>query len=663
MFALYLSYIFIKYAFELKLYIAEKPSLGRAIAAALPKPHKNHKTHIELANGDVVSWCVGHILAQADPEDYDGNYKKWAMDTLPMLPQQWKLKPIARTKAQLAALRKLVKQADIIIHAGDPDREGQLLVDEVIDYFKVSKAKKDKVKRLLISDLNLPAVKRALNALKNNQDFMPLSISALARSRADWLYGLNLTRAYTLQGQKQGYNSVLSVGRVQTPILGLVVRREKAIAEFFSKPFYQVLAHLSIDKAHINESSNFTAKWQPSDACQQYCDEDGRVLVKGLAENVVARINDKSAVVEDISTEPKQQNQPLPFNLSSLQIAAAKQFSMNAKLVLDVCQTLYEKHKLITYPRSDCRYLPNEQFNQASGIISTLIDSNLPCSEFAKNADNSIKSKAWNDKKITAHHAIIPTEKCANKINLNSFEKNIYLLIVRHYLAQFYPVYCYEQTKLTVKIAGGLFTNSTKTEREKGWKVLFPTNEKVSQKEEKLPLLEKGQVLHCLRGELIEKHTSPPESFTDATLLAAMTGISRFVNDVTIRKVLKDTDGLGTDATRAGIIDLLFKRNFLQRQGKKITATDVGIALVNALPVKATLPDMTAQWESRLTAISEKSASYLSFMEPLIKTITDMVTESVEQPFSGLPKVAFNPRKKRGAKKKYTRKTTMKKAG
>ena len=663
MFELYLPYIFIKYAFELKLYIAEKPSLGRAIAAALPKPHKNHKTHIELANGDVVSWCVGHILAQADPEDYDGNYKKWAMDTLPMLPQQWKLKPIARTKAQLTALRKLVKQADIIIHAGDPDREGQLLVDEVIDYFKVSKAKKDKVKRLLISDLNLPAVKRALNALKNNQDFMPLSISALARSRADWLYGLNLTRAYTLQGQKQGYNSVLSVGRVQTPILGLVVRREKAIAEFVSKPFYQVLAHLSIDKAQINESSNFTAKWQPSDACQQYCDEDGRVLVKGLAENVVARINDKSAVVEDISTEPKQQNQPLPFNLSSLQIAAAKQFSMNAKLVLDVCQTLYEKHKLITYPRSDCRYLPKEQFNQASGIISTLIGSNLPCSEFAKNADNSIKSKAWNDKKITAHHAIIPTEKCANKINLNSFEKNIYLLIVRHYLAQFYPVYCYEQTKLTVKIAGGLFTNSAKTEREKGWKVLFPTNEKVSQKEEKLPLLEKGQVLHCLRGELIEKHTSPPESFTDATLLAAMTGISRFVNDVTIRKVLKDTDGLGTDATRAGIIDLLFKRNFLQRQGKKITATDVGIALVNALPVKATLPDMTAQWESRLTAISEKSASYLSFMEPLIKTITDMVTESVEQPFSGLPKVAFNPRKKRGAKKKYTRKTTMKKAG
>jgi DNA topoisomerase-3 len=188
----------------LKLYIAEKPSLGRAIAAALPKPHKNHKTHIELGNGDVVSWCIGHILAQADPEDYDAELKKWRMDTLPILPEQWQLKPISRTRSQLTVLKRLIKQADEIIHAGDPDREGQLLVDEVIDYFKLSKAKKSKIKRLLISDLNLPAVKRALNSLKDNSDFIPLSISALARSRADWLYGINLTRAYTLQGQKNG---------------------------------------------------------------------------------------------------------------------------------------------------------------------------------------------------------------------------------------------------------------------------------------------------------------------------------------------------------------------------------------------------------------------------------------------------------------------------
>jgi len=635
----------------LKLYIAEKPSLGRAIAAALPKPQKNHKTHIELANGDMVSWCIGHILAQADPQDYDEHLKKWSMETLPIVPQQWQLKPITRTRSQLTVLRKLVKQADEIIHAGDPDREGQLLVDEVIDYFKVSKTKKSNIKRLLISDLNLPAVKRALKSMRNNKDFMPLSISALARSRADWLYGINLTRACTLQGQKQGYHSVLSVGRVQTPVLGLVVRREQEIAEFISKPFYQVLAHLSIDKDQTSVADCFNVKWQPSDACQQYCDSEGRLLVKGLAENVVTRINNQPAMVESIHTEQKQQSQPLPFNLSSLQIAAAKQFSMNAKLVLDVCQGLYEKHKLITYPRSDCRYLPKEQLKQASIIINTLAATNLPCNEQAKNADKSIKSNAWNDKKITAHHAIVPTEKSANNINLNSFEKTIYLLIVRQYLVQFYPVYQYQQTKLKVKISGGLFTSSYNVDKQLGWKTLFPTNKSSTEEIKKFPSLQQGQVLHCQRGELIEKHTSAPESFTDATLLGAMTGIARFVSDVSIKKVLRDTDGLGTDATRANIIELLFKRDFLKRQGKKIIATNVGIALINALPMQATLPDMTAQWESMLTAISEKNANYLHFMTPLIAIVTDMVAGASQQSFSGLPKVDFKPKSKRVKKR------------
>ncbi len=648
----------------MKLYIAEKPSLGRAIAAALShtlaKAHKNYKTHIELANGDVVSWCIGHILAQADPEDYDGELKKWSVETLPIVPQQWQLKPIARTRAQLTILRKLVKQADEIIHAGDPDREGQLLVDEVIEYLKVSKTKKGNIKRLLISDLNLPAVKRSLTSMKNNSDFVPLSISALARSRADWLYGINLTRAYTLQGQKQGFNSVLSVGRVQTPLLGLVVRREQEINGFVSKPFYQVLAHLSVHKTPENNEKNFTVKWQPSEACQQYCDEDGRVLVKALAMNVVSRISHQDAIVESINTEEKQQGQPLPFNLSSLQIAAAKQFSMNAKLVLDVCQALYEKHKLITYPRSDCRYLPKEQLKQASAIIELLARSNLPCAQQAKNTDKNIKSKAWNDKKITAHHAIVPTEKSANNINLNSVEKNIYLLIVRQYLVQFYPVYIYQQTKLTVNIAKGIFNTSAKMEQQLGWKILFPIKKEQNEfQQNSLPKLTQGQILHCQQGELIEKQTSPPESFTDASLLSAMTGIARFVSDPSIKKVLRDTDGLGTDATRAGIIDLLFKRNFLQRNGKKIVTTEIGVALVNALPAAATLPDMTAQWEATLTAISEKKSSYLYFMKPLINTVTEMVNSASQQSFSGLPKIAFKPKR---AKRRFKGSAIIKKS-
>jgi len=637
----------------LRLYIAEKPSLGRAIASALPKPHKNQSGYIEVGNGDVVSWCIGHILEQANPEAYDNSFKKWQMQHLPIIPEQWQLNPKIKTRSQLSTLKKLVKSADELVHAGDPDREGQLLVDEVIDYLKVSKSKKQNTKRLLISDLNLPAVKRALNSLQDNYDFMPLSISALARSRADWLYGINLTRAYTLQGQKAGFHGVLSVGRVQTPLLGLVVRRDQEIEQFIAKPFFDVHAHITSQKGE-----SFIAKWQPSAVCSPFMDDKKRVLVKSLAENVVSRISDQPAIINSINKEQKKQSAPLPYNLSSLQIDAAKQFSMNAKLVLDVCQSLYEKHKLITYPRSDCRYLPTEHHKQASNIISLLAQSTSSYQTFAVNADPQVKGRAWNNSKISAHHAIIPTEKSAEKINLNPFEKNIYFLIVRQYLAQFYPVHIYDQTNISLTIAGGLFTANAKSPNQQGWKILFKNNKDKkssvtnSQFEQQvLPPLTKEDKLHCDKGQLLEKMTQAPAAFTDATLLAAMTGIARYVQDSNIKKILKETDGLGTEATRAGIIDLLFKREFLQRNGKNIKATEVGKSLINTLPPTATYPDMTAQWEATLNKISEKKSSYQHFMVPLTDTITAMVGQAEQQSFKGLPRVPFKPKFKRKARK------------
>ncbi|WP_462169063.1 DNA topoisomerase III [Pseudoalteromonas lipolytica] len=630
----------------MKLYIAEKPSLARAIADALPKPQKKQDGFIELANGDCVSWCIGHLLEQAEPDEYDERFKKWRFEHLPIVPEQWQLKPKPKTRKQLTVLKKLIKQATQIVHAGDPDREGQLLVDQVIDQVKLSQAKKQQIQRLLISDLNLNAVKKALNNLRSNREFIPLSVSALARSRADWLFGMNLTRAYTLAGQKAGFGNVLSVGRVQTPILGLVVNRDNEIANFTAKPFYEVLAHLK-----TQNQQTFTAKWQPSKACEPYQDDEGRVLHRGLAENVVSRITDQPATVSELEQKQKKQQAPLPYNLSALQIDAAKAFSMPAQSVLDICQNLYERHKLITYPRSDNRYLPKDHHREAAGIIAAIAHNNGQPNEACNKADSSKRSKCFNDSKVAAHHAIVPTVKQLRTAALNADEQKVYRLICRQYLAQFYPDYIFNETKVSVMIAGGLFKTTAKQDVSLGFKALMGKTE--LKDEQTLPPLEKGQQLHCYEAQLVDKMTSPPAHFTDATLLSAMTGISRYVKDSEIKKILKETDGLGTEATRAGIIELLFKRRFLKRQGKSIIATETGQALISALPLALASPDLTAKWEASLSNIAEQQMSYQQFLTPLLDELQQLVEQAKHcdsQVFAQLPNTPPKRRFKRKAK-------------
>ncbi|MBQ4838910.1 DNA topoisomerase III [Pseudoalteromonas luteoviolacea] len=640
----------------MKLYIAEKPSLGRAIADVLPKPHKKQDGFIELGNGDCVTWCIGHLLEQAEPEDYDERYKKWLIQDLPIVPSEWKFKAKPKTKKQLATVKRLIKKASILVHAGDPDREGQLLVDEVIQEAKLSKTKKATVERVLISDLNPSAVKKALSQTKLNADFVPLSVSALARARADWLYGMNLTRAYTLAGQKAGIQGVLSVGRVQTPVLGLVVRRDEEIEHFVSKPFYEVTAVIR----KVN-GEQFDAKWVPSDACLPYMDEEKRVLVKSLAENVAGRIKDKPADLTALDQIPKKQNPPLPYNLSSLQIDANKRYAMSAKQVIDICQALYEKHKLITYPRSDNRYLPNDHYAERNDILAAILNNQGEEKQHIENADPNIKSKCWNDKKVEAHHAIIPTKKNLKTAQLGHQEQQVYGLICRQYLAQFYPPYEYSQTKAQLKIAGGMFVAKADTVINLGFKVLFKSNKKEQDEKKQLPQLNVGEPLHCIDGLVKEKHTQPPQFYTEATLLSAMTGIARYVKNGDIKKVLKETDGLGTEATRAGIIELLFKRRFLAREGKSIKSTDLGRGLINTIPVDLSLPDRTALWESQLTNIAQKAASYNQFMLPLQNELAELVDLSQTlntEPLKGIKTASSFKRK--GNYRKTGRRSTNK---
>ncbi|MCW9709451.1 DNA topoisomerase III [Avibacterium sp. 21-586] len=607
----------------MRLFIAEKPSLARAIADVLPKPHQRGDGFIRCGENDCVTWCVGHLLEQAEPDAYDPKYKTWRIEDLPIVPQKWLLTPKKTVKKQLDTVIKLIHQADQLINAGDPDREGQLLVDEVFSYANLSAEKKAQIQRCLISDLNPSAVQKAVNKLQSNQNFIPLATSALARARADWLYGINMTRAYTKRGQNVGYRGVLSVGRVQTPVLGLIVRRDLEIENFQPKDYFEVQAFVQT-KETIPQK--FTALWQPSKACEDYQDEDGRVLSRALAENVVKRITGQPATVTDYQDKREKETAPLPYSLSALQIDAAKRYGLSAQEVLDICQRLYETHRLITYPRSDCRYLPEEHFAERYKVMNAIAVHTSDYQPLPNIINPEQRNRCWNDKKVEAHHAIIPTAK-NRPVNLTQMERNIYQLIARQYLAQFCADAQYRRCKITLNIAGGKFVAAASNLQVAGWKALWgKENDEQNNTDPLLPEVKKGQALFCEKGEILSKKTQPPKPFSDATLLSAMTGIARFVQDKALKKILRETDGLGTEATRASIIELLFKRGFLYKKGRHIHSTETGRIFIQALPDIATLPDMTAHWEAQLNGISQKTLSYHQFMHELRQSLPAMLS-------------------------------------
>lgn len=640
------------------LYIAEKPSVGRAVADVLPRPHQKGDGFIRVATGDVVTWCIGHLLEQAEPEAYDPEYKRWRREHLPIIPVEWKQQVKSQTRKQFNTVRKLIKEADQLVNMGDPDRVGQILVDEVINYSGVGKAKRAATLRCLVNDMNPAAIKKALQNLRPNRDFIPLATSALARARADWLYGINMTRLCTLLGQSAGYNGVLSVGRVQTPVLGLVVHRDQEIEHFVSRPFYEVFVRLQ-----TTAGESFLAKWQPSAACEPWMDEEGRVLSKPLAERVVAAVTGKEGRVKAVKRETKKQAPPLPYNLSALQIDASKRFNLNAQKTLDICQQLYERHKLITYPRSDCRYLPRGHYDERRTVTGAIAKTAAGLEAAVHQADLSLRSRAWNDSKVGAHHAIIPTSRSMAAERLSQDERNIYELVARQYLMQFYPPFEYAEHRIDTEVEGGVFVAKQKSVIAEGWKALLPPRKSDRQDEafarQPLPDVKSGDPLDCTDARLDEKQTSPPKHFTDATLLSAMTGIARFVSDPEVKKVLRDTDGLGTEATRAGIIELLFKRQFLTKKGKEIHSTPIGRQLVQCLPQRMVVPDMTAHWESQLEAISEKELRYDQFMQPLTEGLNALISEVERQNFAGLKGMGKKVvRRRRKTARKATAKVT-----
>lgn len=587
--------------------------MGAEIAKCLTGPVTRKDGYLVTKDG-VVTWGFGHILRQAEPNEYDSKYQKWRMEDLPIIPEDWKLLIDKSCEKQFYIIKGLIDQATEIVHAGDPDREGQLLIDEVLDYLGNAKP----VKRILLNALDEKSIKKAIGSLRDNQEFLNLKQSALARARADWLIGMNLSRAYTLAAQRAGHRVTLPIGRVKTPTLALVVRRERELENFVPVDYFTMKA----DFEHVNGS--VTTNWKPKDE-QIGLDSEGRLLDKSIAESLVQKFSDGdelSGKVVLYETVEKKEPQRLPFSLSALQVLAGKRFGYEPQQVLDTAQRLYEK-KITTYPRSDCDFLPQNQFEDANIILTNLTQiADAKLAQWATQANPKIKSRAWNDKKISAHHAIIPTQEKCNMQALSEIEKNIYFLIAQAYITQFYSVHIYDQTKIEINYKQETFVTSGRVLKQVGWKEVYGAepDDKKEEAQEALPAMKKGDTVDYVSAKIENKATKPPVRFTAATLLAAMKEIHKYVKNPESKKKLKDVYGIGTEATRATIIKELMTRGFLVNEAKKknLIPTEAAYLLIDALPDEMTYPDSTAIWENNLHLMVEGDAELEQFLSEQI---------------------------------------------
>ena len=633
----------------MRLFIAEKPSMGKAIAAELPGKATTTRTHVEVGN-DVVTWCFGHLLELSPPQAYDAKYEKWTFEDLPIIPSQWKMQISGDKKDQVKAIKDLIKNADEIIHAGDPGREGQLIVDELLAFV----GNKKPVRRILLNALDSKTIQSALNHLEPNQKFSPLFLAGQARSHADWLMGMNLTRAYSVLGRRAGVSTggALSVGRVQTPTLGIVVNRDLEIENFKPKDFWTLAA-----KFEVAEGS-FLAKWQAQKPYEpsKGLDEEGRLVVQNQATTLVQKVKDKTGVVTHFEEKPKTIEPPLPFSLSLIQTFANSKWGVTASDTLKICQELYET-KLTSYPRTDCTYLPENQWGESKEVLDA-VKNNLPVMASVVSGSNSqLKSRAWNDKKLSEHHALIPTRSSDPNalMKLSPMHQNFYKAIAQRYLAQFYPNCEAFVTKVDVVVEEEHFHATGQRIVSPGWKQAFG-NELENQKEAGenqedeegetavFPKIQEGESAQCKDPKITASKTTPPPRFNDGSLIAAMTNIHTLVTDPELKKKLKDVKGLGTEATRSNILEVLVSRQFLKRDKKALVSTPVGRALIFSFPPRMIDPALTALWENAFEAIAQAEntttaqSRYQIFIDKQSAWLKQILSIAHQADFSKFPK-------------------------
>ncbi len=598
------------------LVLAEKPSVAREIARVLECRQKDNG--FIAGQKYIVTWALGHLVTLADPDVYGAKYKSWKLEDLPMLPKKMELVVIKQTSAQFSVVKKLLFRPDVdeLVIATDAGREGELVARWIVEKSGFKKP----MKRLWISSQTDKAIKEGFANLKPSRDYDNLYMSAKGRSEADWLVGLNVTRALTCK-----YNAQLSAGRVQTPTLAMIVDRDNEIKKFIPKDFWTVNA----------DFNGFTIRWQDK------ATGAARLFDKTLADNIIKKITGKDGTVIDVKKEAKMELPPLAYDLTELQRDANRKYSYSAKQTLNIMQKLYETHKLVTYPRTDSKHLTED-------IVPTLPErlKSISIGPYQKFAQNILRNKITVSKrlvdssKVSDHHAIIPTEQYVNLSALTSEEKHIYDLIVKRFLAVLSPPFEYEQTTVKVDVNGELFSAKGKIVKSSGWKSIYQGSEKLEDEpdeeddDQSLPELKKGQTGKINKVNLVNGKTKPPKRYTEATLLSAMEHPAKFVDGKDLKDSLENTGGLGTPATRADIIEKLFNTFYVERHGKEIYPTPKGIQLVDIVPSDLKSPELTAKWEQNLAKISKGNVNYSTFVLEMRNYAAKLVSNVIADTFT-----------------------------
>lgn len=592
------------------LVIAEKPSVARDIAKVLKANQKGDGCLI--GEKYVVSWAVGHLVTLAEPEEYDPKYKKWNFSTLPILPEEMKLKSIAQTRSQLKVLHKWMhsKEIDSLICATDSGREGELIFRYIYEITKCTKP----FERLWISSMTEEAIKEGFAALKDGREYDLLYTSAKCRSEADWLVGMNATRAYTLR-----YDALLSIGRVQTPTLAIIVDRQKEIDAFVAEDYFEVQA----------DFGGYTGMWIDKE-------EHTRIEKEETAKAVVEKVSGKNARITKVEKEEKKMPPPLLYDLTELQRDCNKRFGFSAKKTLDIAQSLYEKRKMITYPRTDSRYLSDDMKGKVRNTIKRLQELEAYAPYAQPLTENiSFTKRIIDNSKVTDHHAIIPTDAKLRLDSLTEEEDKVFSLVAARFLAVFYPYYRYETTKVYAEAEGERFLSKGTVVLEEGWqaveKALTPAaaakKKKKDEEEQKLPALTEGEERKIEKATVQKKKTKPPTPYTESSLLSAMENAGRFVEDEALKEQMKDS-GLGTPATRAAIIERLLTVGYIVRKGKTLIPTEKGRKLIEVVPNEMRSPQTTGKWEKGLSSIAKGNMTEERFMASIRRYVQFLIQDA-----------------------------------